>query len=68
MGLQADRCTKPSDCRAKLEWLLRTSGPALLEIVIDRKVALFPMVPAGKGLHELLVFDASKLHVMLFQA
>ena len=64
MGLQADRCIKPGDCRAKLEWLLDTDGPALLEVVIDKKVALLPMVPAGKGLHELLVFDASKSHII----
>ena len=61
MGLQADKCSKPSELKDKLEWLINTKGPALLEVVTDKKVGLFPMVPAGKGLHEFLVYDSGKL-------
>lgn len=60
MGLQADKCVKPSELKDKLEWLINTKGPALLEVVTDKKVGLFPMVPAGKGLHEFLVYDSGK--------
>ena len=60
MGLQADRCVKPSECREKLEWLINTDGPALLEVVTDKKVGLFPMVPAGRALHEMLVYNAGE--------
>ena len=61
MGVQADRCIKPGDVKDKIDWLINTEGPALLEIVTDKKVGLFPMVPAGSGLHEFLVYDAGKL-------
>ena len=59
MGVQARRCVKPADVEASLKWLIEESGegPALLEVVTDKKVPVLPMVPAGKGLHEFLVYD-----------
>lgn len=57
MGVQAERCIAPGDVEAKLKWLIETDGPALLEVVTDKKVPVLPMVPAGKGLHEFLVYD-----------
>ncbi|KAJ5974924.1 Thiamine pyrophosphate enzyme C-terminal TPP-binding [Penicillium waksmanii] len=32
----------------------------LLEVITDRKVPVLPMVPAGYGLHEFLVYDEAK--------
>ena len=61
MGLQAKRCVKPGEVRDSLEWLINTDGPALLEVVTDKKVGLFPMVPAGKGLHEMIIYDAGEI-------
>lgn len=60
MGVQAQRCMAPNDVTPKLEWLLNTEGPALLEVVTDQKVPVLPMVPAGKALHEFLVYDEGK--------
>ena len=60
MGVQADRCIKPDDVQGKLEWLINTDGPALLEVVTDKKVPVLPMVPAGKALHEFLVYDEGR--------
>ena len=59
MGLQARRCIKPGEVEGALKWLCFESGdgPALLEVVTDKKVAVLPMVPAGKALHEFLVYD-----------
>lgn len=57
MGVQAERCIEPSDVEVKLKWLLESKGPALLEVVTDKKVPVLPMVPAGKALHEFLVYD-----------
>jgi acetolactate synthase I/II/III large subunit len=59
MGVQARRCLKPADVDESLEWLVNGSGdgPALLEVVTDKKVPVLPMVPAGKALHEFLVYD-----------
>lgn len=59
MGVQARRCSKPSDVEASLKWLISDTGnePALLEVVVDKKVPVLPMVPAGRALHEFLVYD-----------
>lgn len=59
MGVQARRCLRPADVDEALEWLVNDSGdgPALLEVVTDKKVPVLPMVPAGKALHEFLVYD-----------
>ena len=61
MGVQAAQCVEPADVEGKLRWLLDSKGPALLEVVVDRKVAVLPMVPAGKALHEFLVYDEGKI-------
>jgi len=61
MGVQAQRCIAPNDVENKLKWLIESDGPALLEIVTDKKVPVLPMVPAGKALHEFLVYDEGML-------
>ncbi|KAL9637595.1 MAG: hypothetical protein Q9164_002099 [Protoblastenia rupestris] len=60
MGVQAQRCIAPNDVEAKLKWLIESDGPALLEIVTDKKVPVLPMVAAGKALHEFIVYDEVK--------
>ena len=57
MGVQGRRCVAPNDVEDSLRWLLDSNGPALLEVVTDKKVPVLPMVPAGKALHEFLVYD-----------
>lgn len=64
MGVQARRCVEPDDVDAKLTWLIESDGPALLEVVVDKKVPVLPMVPAGKALHEFLVYDEGKAHCL----
>ena len=63
MGIQGDRCIAPADVEDKLKWLINTDGPALLEIVTDKKVPVLPMVPGGKALHEFLVYDEGEFEV-----
>lgn len=60
MGVQARRCIAPNDVEDSLRWLIESDGPALLEVVTDKKVPVLPMVPAGKALHEFLVYDECK--------
>ncbi|KAL7629224.1 Acetolactate synthase, mitochondrial [Parahypoxylon ruwenzoriense] len=57
MGVQHRRLIKPEDTVESLKWLINTEGPALLEVITDKKVPVLPMVPAGSGLHEFLVWD-----------
>jgi acetolactate synthase-1/2/3 large subunit len=59
MGIQARRCIKPDDVKDSLKWLIESEGPAFLEVITDKKVPVLPMVPAGNGLHEFLVYDES---------
>jgi acetolactate synthase-1/2/3 large subunit len=61
MGVQAQRVSKPAELKEKLQWLLDSEGPALLEVVTDQKVPVLPMVPGGNGLHEFILYDESKL-------
>jgi acetolactate synthase-1/2/3 large subunit len=60
MHIQSRRLEKPDDIVDALTWLINTDGPALLEVVTDKKVPVLPMVPVGSGLHEFLVFDGGK--------
>lgn len=60
MHVQSRRLDKPDDIVDALTWLINTDGPALLEVVTDKKVPVLPMVPVGSGLHEFLVFDGGK--------
>ena len=62
MGVQARRCVKPAEVDESLKWLIEGSGdgPALLEVVTDKKIPVLPMVPGGSALHEFLVYDEGK--------
>lgn len=57
MGVQAKRVIKLEELEGALKWLIESDGPALLEVVVDQKVPVLPMVPTGSALHEFLVYD-----------
>ncbi|KAG8525928.1 uncharacterized protein KY384_000690 [Bacidia gigantensis] len=60
MGVQAQRVVAPADVEDKLKWLIESDGPALLEVITDKKVPVLPMVEGGKALHEFRVYDEEK--------
>ncbi|EQK97839.1 acetolactate synthase [Ophiocordyceps sinensis CO18] len=60
MAVQCRRVSDPAEVVDSLKWLINTEGPALLEVVTDKKVPVLPMVPAGSALHEFLVYDEAK--------
>jgi acetolactate synthase-1/2/3 large subunit len=60
MGVTASRVSKPEELEEKIAWLIAQEGPALLEVVVDQKVPVLPMVPGGSALHEFLVYDEGK--------
>jgi len=45
MGVQARRCFAPNDVDASLKWLCEESGdgPALLEVITDKKTPVLPV-------------------------
>lgn len=57
MGLKGLRLSKQEDVDATLKEFIETEGPVLLEVKVEPKVPVLPMVPAGKGLDEFIVFD-----------
>lgn len=60
MHVQSRRLVDPAETVDALKWLIDSEGPALLEVVTDKKVPVLPMVPAGSALHEFLVFDGGE--------
>ena len=64
MHVPARRCLKPADVEASLNWLINESGdgPALLEVVTDKKVPVLPMVPGGAALHDFIIYDEGESH------
>ncbi|KAG6311088.1 Acetolactate synthase, mitochondrial [Claviceps purpurea] len=60
MRIQSRRLVNPADTVEYLTWLINSDGPALLEVVTDKKVPVRPMVLAGSALHEFLLFDGEK--------
>ncbi|KAM4067034.1 thiamine pyrophosphate enzyme, central domain-containing protein [Hirsutella rhossiliensis] len=57
MSVECRRVSDPAEVVDSLRWLIDTEGPALLEVITDKKVPVLPMVPAGSALHEFLVYD-----------
>ncbi|KAK9461151.1 thiamine diphosphate-binding protein [Lipomyces oligophaga] len=61
MGVKALRISEQEELEPKLkEMLAYNEGPILVEVIVDRKVPVLPMVPGGAGLHEFLVYDPEK--------
>lgn len=60
MHIPGRRVANQADLVDGLRWLIDSDGPALLEVVTDKKVPVLPMVPAGSALHEFLAYDAEK--------
>ena len=53
-GIPARRVEDPQELVECLAWCLHQPGPAFLEVKIAKEENVFPMVPAGKALHEML--------------
>lgn len=60
MDIQHRRVVKPEELVENLQWLIDSDGPALLEVVTDKKVPVLPMVPSGTALHEFISWDSGE--------
>ncbi|ODV86617.1 hypothetical protein CANARDRAFT_27045 [[Candida] arabinofermentans NRRL YB-2248] len=59
MGMKAFRVEAQEDMKSGIKQMLEyNDGPVLMEVVIEKKVPVLPMVPGGAGLHEFIMFDA----------
>lgn len=59
MGATGIRIDKLADLETGLQRMLDTKGPTLVEVIVDQKVPVLPLVPAGKGLDEGISYDDS---------
>jgi acetolactate synthase-1/2/3 large subunit len=57
MGVHAIRCQTAEELPAKMKEFLEYDGsrPVLMECLVEKNEHVFPMVPAGKALHEQLL-------------
>ncbi|KAG2220672.1 hypothetical protein INT45_008215 [Circinella minor] len=60
MGVKAIRVTKTSEIPEKMAEFLAHDGPVLMDAVVSKHEQLFPMVPAGKALHDFIVHPKVK--------
>lgn len=60
MHVQARRVSDPKELAESLKWLVHSEGPALLEVITDKKVSVLPTVRSGCGLDEFIAYDEGK--------
>jgi len=53
-GVPARRVERDEEVAPALAWASAVDGPALLEFVVEREENVFPMVPPGGSLHEVM--------------
>jgi len=53
-GIPAKRVTDPADLRSSVEEALRIPGPVVLEFLVEREDNVYPMVPAGASISEMI--------------
>lgn len=55
MGVPGKAVHKPEDLASGVQWLFDTKGPALLDVFIPADENVYPMVPGGKRLDEMVL-------------
>jgi len=53
-GIPARRITKPEEVKDALQFANQTRGPVLLDFFVEMEEAVYPMVPAGADLHDMI--------------
>jgi acetolactate synthase-1/2/3 large subunit len=54
-GAKGLRCSKPEDVEATLTEGLNYEGTVVMDFVVDREESVYPMVPAGRAITEMLL-------------
>lgn len=58
MGLKGIRVSKQEELVSGVKEFLDYQGPVLMEVVVEKKVPVLPMVPGGNALDDFIVYDA----------
>jgi acetolactate synthase-1/2/3 large subunit len=53
-GVPSRRIDKPGEVHAAIEFARSTRGPVLLDFQVEQEEAVYPMVPTGADLHEMI--------------
>ncbi len=53
-GIPGIRATKPSEVRPLIQQALSMDGPVVVDFIVDQMENVYPMVPAGKAIHEMV--------------
>ncbi len=59
-GAQGQRVERRKDLPSALKWLVGTKGPAVLDCCVEREENVYPMVPAGAAISEMLFRQKKK--------
>ncbi|CCK79828.1 biosynthetic-type acetolactate synthase large subunit [Desulfobacula toluolica] len=54
-GAKGLRCTRPDEVESTLKKGLNTEGTVIMEFAVDREESVYPMVPAGASITEMLL-------------
>ncbi len=54
-GVRGKRIERPSEVEDSLREMVETPGPFILDVVVDREENVFPMVPAGAAVSEMIL-------------
>lgn len=57
MGIEGIRIESLAELKPGLEKMMACKGPVLVDVKVDKKVPVLPLVPAGKSLNECIVYD-----------
>ncbi|KAG2733015.1 hypothetical protein G9P44_004005 [Scheffersomyces stipitis] len=58
MGVQGIRISTQEELKSGVKAFLDAKGPVLLEVIVEKKVPVLPMVPAGSALDDFILWDA----------
>ncbi|KAK6455157.1 acetolactate synthase [Scheffersomyces xylosifermentans] len=58
MGVQGIRVSTQEELKSGVKAFLDATGPVLLEVIVEKKVPVLPMVPAGSALDDFILWDA----------
>jgi len=58
MGVKGIRIETQDQLQAGVKEFLDCKGPVLLEVIVEKKVPVLPMVPGGNALDDFIVWDA----------
>ncbi len=53
-GIPARRVTEPGEVLSAFEFAQQTPGPVLLDFIVEKEESVYPMVPAGAALDEMI--------------